>query len=415
MDNLTHSIAGLLMAHAAVQLREVRGERASRAFAVAAAAISVVGSNLPDLDFVYVGITPGKLGYLLHHRGHTHTVVGAFGATLLLLGGLWFVERIARRARARELTRPGDGAWLLALALATPLLHIAMDYSNNYGVHPFWPLDNRWRYGDSVFIIEPWYWVFAVPALAITTGSWVLRVVLGLVLLTGLGLAWALPFVSWGTALTLTLAAVASALAALKLRAPVRTSFAIAACLGVTIVFAGASRAAYARTQAAAGGPIQDAILTPGPGNPLCFGAIVIDTPGEDYRLRVAAIATVPALLSADACRLDYWRSDLPMKAIERTAPDRRVHWVLEWRAPLSELREIHASNCEVAAFLRFARAPYWFSVGRDTLQIGDLRYDRDGDLGFAELQVRRHPTVCPPWVPPWVPPRGDVLTPAAR
>jgi hypothetical protein len=26
-------------------------------------------------------------------------------------------------------------------------------------VHPFWPLDNRWYYGDLIFILEPWIWV----------------------------------------------------------------------------------------------------------------------------------------------------------------------------------------------------------------------------------------------------------------
>ncbi len=47
--------------------------------------------------------------------------------------------------------------------LFTPLLHIAMDFTNNYGVHPFWPVDNRWFYGDSVFIIEPLFWAACAP------------------------------------------------------------------------------------------------------------------------------------------------------------------------------------------------------------------------------------------------------------
>ena len=32
------------------------------------------------------------------------------------------------------------------------LLHLGMDFLNSYGVHPFWPIQNRWVYGDSVFI-----------------------------------------------------------------------------------------------------------------------------------------------------------------------------------------------------------------------------------------------------------------------
>jgi ribosomal protein L28 len=43
--------------------------------------VSILANNAPDLDIVYIGITGGKLGYLLHHRGHTHTLV----ATLVLV------------------------------------------------------------------------------------------------------------------------------------------------------------------------------------------------------------------------------------------------------------------------------------------------------------------------------------------
>src|SRR5690606_16081369 len=33
----------------------------------------------------------------------------------------------------------------------------------NYGVHPFWPVDNRWFYGDTIFIWEPLLWIAATP------------------------------------------------------------------------------------------------------------------------------------------------------------------------------------------------------------------------------------------------------------
>jgi inner membrane protein len=53
--------------------------------------LMVAGSNLPDLDALYTGITGGKLGYLLHHRGHTHTLVGAvaIGLAMYALCMLW--------------------------------------------------------------------------------------------------------------------------------------------------------------------------------------------------------------------------------------------------------------------------------------------------------------------------------------
>src|SRR4029453_7993236 len=37
--------------------------------------------------------------------------------------------------------------------------HLALDALNSYGVHPFYPADNRWYFGDAVFILEPWLWL----------------------------------------------------------------------------------------------------------------------------------------------------------------------------------------------------------------------------------------------------------------
>jgi hypothetical protein len=42
-------------------------------------------------------------------------------------------------------------------------------------------------------------------------------------------------------------------------------------------------------------------------------------------------------------------------------------------------------------------------------LVLGDLRYDREEELGFAEIAITDHPT-CPSFVPKWVEPRHDLL-----
>ena len=85
MDTLTHTLAGLVL-----------GECAARSQPAAATALSLeqrrplyitlltIGSNLPDSDFLYSLITGSKLDYLLHHRGHTHTLLGLLLAALLL-------------------------------------------------------------------------------------------------------------------------------------------------------------------------------------------------------------------------------------------------------------------------------------------------------------------------------------------
>jgi inner membrane protein len=58
---------------------------------------------------------------------------------------------------------------------------------------------------------------------------------------------------------------------------------------------------------------------------------------------------------------------------------------------------------------MRFIRVPWLAMLGQATV-LGDLRYDREAALGFAEVELHSPPTHCPGWVPPWVPPRADLL-----
>jgi hypothetical protein len=58
------------------------------------------------------------------------------------------------------------------------------------------------------------------------------------------------------------------------------------------------------------------------------------------------------------------------------------------------------------AAFLRFARVPFWLHEGGRASLIGDLRFDRSSALEFAELLLVPEPP-CPRNVPPWLPPLG--------
>jgi len=50
-----------------------------------------------------------------------------------------------------------------------------------------------------------------------------------------------------------------------------------------------------------------------------------------------------------------------------------------------------------------------WTLKREDDWIIGDLRYDREPELGFAELELKRISSVCPPSAP-WLPPRSDLL-----
>ena len=134
----------------------------------------VIASNLPDADLLYSSITPPPLGYLLHHRGHTHTLVGLVGQALLIavVCQLPAIRRQVGGARNRF--------W--ALIGVSLLSHLILDSWNSYGVHPFYPFDMRWYYGDAIFIVEPWFWLFLGVAATVNAQGDRVRLALGILL-----------------------------------------------------------------------------------------------------------------------------------------------------------------------------------------------------------------------------------------
>src|SRR5262245_24597773 len=192
---------------------------------------SALANNLPDFDFAYTRIVPGKLGYLLHHRGHTHTV--AIG---LLLGVIPLVlVRIWARRRAVRFDA-SDWRALTALSLAGPLLHVMMDFANTYGVHPFWPLWSRWFYGDLLFIVEPYLWAAVLPQLLFATRAPLGKVLLGFLLAMTAMLPWfAGSYVPTGVAIAVAICTALWTFALWRLsrdRAAIAAAVALAAVLG---------------------------------------------------------------------------------------------------------------------------------------------------------------------------------------
>jgi membrane-bound metal-dependent hydrolase YbcI (DUF457 family) len=85
-DNLTHGLAGVLLAQTGFQQR----------YGPAATVALVVGAELPDLDFLFT--LGGPLLSFVHHRGMTHSLPG--GAVLALFGAL--VLCMVRQQRQRQ-------------------------------------------------------------------------------------------------------------------------------------------------------------------------------------------------------------------------------------------------------------------------------------------------------------------------
>jgi inner membrane protein len=400
VDNVTHALAGLLVAEAVVQGRRRKGPL-EPGFRAAAYWVSALGNSLPDADFVYTGITSGKLGYLLHHRGHTHTLAFVPVAALLLLAGVFVWER-------RRDVRLGGRAWrwLGLLAFLGPLLHLALDATNNYGVHPFWPLDNRWFYGDGVFIIEPYLLAFAISGLYFSTeGIWA-RVILWLIGGVLLAAVWLTDYVPPIAGAIFT--AVFAWLLVFSRRASplVRVSVAIGAWFGVTAVFFVCSQVGRAQVVAERGSErVLDVVMTPVPATPLCWSALSVELEGSTYRTVRAKVAPFPLLVDRQDCPDGLFDERTAPRMPLEEGPNPAVGLNDAFVADVTELRALAEAECHARAFLTFARAPYWTDA-----VIGDLRYDREPALGFAELPRSAKP--CPRFLPPWEAPRADVLRP---
>lgn len=401
MDNITHALAGALLAEAAWQRVARAPSPPPVAFRPTAYTLGIVLAELPDLDIAYSGdvLGIGPLGYLLHHRGHTHTVLFTIMAGL----AAWGVTRLYRRdLRAQPWSRT-----LLGLSLVASLSHVALDYTNNYGVHPWWPLSARWIYGDAVFIVEPWLWIVALgPLLFIARGT-LGRLLSGALLLTILVAAWRVDMVGHNVAAVLTIGAIAWTLVSWQVAPSRRATWALVAWGAFeAISFTGSALGRQAVVRAV-GAPLRDAVLTPAPGNPLCLAAIVVTEHDGTYSATTATLAPVPALLTASACG-NVRRGD----AAEASRADRSdspaIGWGRTWSAPVAELRALAAERCELAAALEFIRVPVWERGANGVVTMYDLRFG-SGEGSFTTV-VSRPGEACPRWIPGWEKPRADVL-----
>ncbi len=165
MEPVTHVLTGACLARTGLNRRV--------AYATAGMAIA---AEFPDIDTLWS--LRGPVSGFEHHRGITHTFLGIpFEAALLLLG---FVFYHRWRSSGKSLALPTLSAgltartkaeapirWgLLYLFLVFALLsHILLDFTNNYGVRPFFPFNGHWYAGSIAFIFDPVLFLLLVAGL----------------------------------------------------------------------------------------------------------------------------------------------------------------------------------------------------------------------------------------------------------
>jgi inner membrane protein len=404
MDNLTHTIVGLavgeLLHRSAPVETDAARQSTRRRLALSACAAA---SNFPDLDLLLVRGMPKPLGYLLEHRGHTHTLLLEIPQALLLVALLWLLWPAARRLLAAS---PPARAVLAASVVTGLLLHIGMDFMNSYGVHPFYPFDGRWLYGDLVFIIEPVFWLGAgVPLILTIARPWLRRgwlIVLVAVLVACVGLG----FLHWGSLLLL---AAIGALSALGNRGQRRGALVTGLALCLAFIGVQALSSQQARTllvqDLAARAPdsrLLDAALTAYPANPLCWNAVSMELSGDGavYHVRRAVLSLAPALLPVTACPAG-------LTGAVTASPGQAIALLSDDAASVAALRQRAGSDCHFSAWLRFARAPLL-----DGMVASDLRFGTRLAPNFSTIDLSRFVGRDCPATPPWGMPRADLLAP---
>lgn len=152
MDPVTHLLTGACLGRAGWNRRTAHATLAA-----------TLAAEAPDIDVAWSW--RGPVSGLEHHRGITHTLVAAPAMALVVVGAVWLWDRW-RGSKGRR-GQPLRWGWLWMTALAADLSHLLLDWTNSYGLRPFFPFDRHWYAGNLVFIVEPAFLLLLGLALVI--------------------------------------------------------------------------------------------------------------------------------------------------------------------------------------------------------------------------------------------------------
>lgn len=111
-----------------------------------------LAAEAPDLDVL--GRFGGPAFGFAHHRGFTHSFLGTLICAVFVVGFVYLIWRL-RGCKVKDPNLPPRWGLLFGYACLAGLSHILLDFTNNYGVRPFWPFSEKWYSWDIVFIVEP--------------------------------------------------------------------------------------------------------------------------------------------------------------------------------------------------------------------------------------------------------------------
>ncbi|CAN5756577.1 hypothetical protein BH23GEM9_BH23GEM9_32340 [soil metagenome] len=364
MDPVTHTLTGAALSRAGL----------NRTTPLATATL-VIAANAPDIDII--AMARGSYAALALRRGLTHGPAALLLLPVIITAAVLLYDRLWRQRKQADVS-PARALPLLALALIGVATHPLLDWMNTYGIRLLSPFSERWYYGDSLFIIDPWVWlILAAPLVAIYSASrraQVLWIVLAIAATILVMMAPQVPLVArvlWVIAVGIvagsavlgrrraaTAGSLAGGAAARARPDAARTAYAtrparlalvaaaayIALMVGADAMGRGEARRAAAR----AGLDVRQLMVAPAPANPLAAD-IVVDA-GEAYHLGRLDWTRTPRVT---------WRDPIPLgersATVLATLQLQEVRDFLRWsRFPYVEVRE-----AEDGHMVRFGDARY--------------------------------------------------------
>jgi inner membrane protein len=142
MDNLTHTAVAAFLSRVGPGRWTPYGT-----------AIILLGANIPDIDAI--SAAGGGLNYLHYHRHLTHSLVFM---PLMALAAVAIVRLMVRKPLAWR------GAYFAALLAVAS--HVALDFTNIYGLRLFLPFSHNWQSLDITSVVDIWIWAVCLLGLA---------------------------------------------------------------------------------------------------------------------------------------------------------------------------------------------------------------------------------------------------------
>ena len=313
MDPITHTLTGVALSRAGL----------SRATPLATATL-IIAANVPDIDVAVYAFGNGYDALALR-RGWTHGPLAMALLPFLTAGAVLAWDRWVRRARDPS-APPARGRAVLLLALLGVLTHPLLDWMNTYGIRLLMPFEDRWFYGDALFIVDPWVWLGLGAAVVLGRGR-------------GEG----------GTIERGGSDAREPTVARGERRA--RAVGALVVAYIIAMVVAGATAERYVRDTANArlDGRVRDVMVGPVPANPFA-GQVVVETADAYHTGRFSWLQT--PRLTLDGPRLPTLAPD-PVIEAAATTPDARNY--LTW----SRFPYAHVDTLPNGYHVRFGDARY--------------------------------------------------------